>query len=238
MEVLNLVRESIKRNHTAAHLLQAALQVLGDHVHQAGQLVSAYPLQGLTSLILRRMTPEEIKTVEFIVNSKILPDFRWKPRRWGLKRQRLPAQWRCSGKNTAMVRELTRAAIPLTGAHVDNTSKIGLFKIVSESSVAAGVRRIEAKPECRFWSFLQETTAAVHQAAAELKPTNPAELVAKCGAVMSELRRKTSRSNSLTRSLLPCEFGSVAEDAKEIKGCRIVSAMMSDVSTEAPADYG
>ncbi len=242
MEVLNLVRESIKRNHTAAHLLQAALrEVLGDHVHQAGQLVNAHTLRFDFSHF-EAMTPEEIKTVEFIVNSKIFAGLPVETKEMGIEEAKATGAMALFGEKYGdVVRVVNAGGYSVEfcgGTHVDNTSKIGLFKIVSESSVAAGVRRIEAKTGMQILELLQETTAAVHQAAAELKLTNPAELVAKCGAVMSELKEKNQQIEQLNAKLASLQFGSVAEDAKEIKGCRIVSAMMSDVSTEALRTMG
>ena len=237
LEVMNAIRESIKRNHTAAHLLQAALrEVLGDHVHQAGQLVNAHTLRFDFSHF-EAMSPEEIRTVEMIVNAKIFEGLPVEVKEMKIEEAKATGAMALFGEKYGdVVRVVNAGGYSIEfcgGTHVDNTSKIGLFKIVSESSVAAGVRRIEAKTGMQILELLQETTATLHKAAAELKLSNPAELVGKCGSMMQELKERNQQIEMLNEKLAAMQFGSLADNATEIKGCRVVSAMMTDISTEA-----
>ncbi len=170
LEVMNAIRESIKRNHTAAHLLQAALrEVLGDHVHQAGQLVNAHTLRFDFSHF-EAMSPEEIRTVEMIVNAKIFEGLPVEVKEMKIEEAKATGAMALFGEKYGdVVRVVNAGGYSIEfcgGTHVDNTSKIGLFKIVSESSVAAGVRRIEAKTGMQILELLQETTATLHKAAA------------------------------------------------------------------------
>jgi alanyl-tRNA synthetase len=242
LKVSNIIRESIKRNHTAAHLLQAALrEVLGDHVHQAGQLVNAHTLRFDFSHF-EAMSPEEIKQVELIVNTKIFESLPVTVKEMNIEEAKKTGAMALFGeKYGEVVRVVDAGGYSIEfcgGTHVDNTSKIGLFKIVSESSVAAGVRRIEAKTGTQILELLQENASLIHKAAAQLKLSNPAELVSKCGSLMNELKEKNLQIEQLNAKLASIQMSSITDNAKEVKGCRVVSAMMSDISTEALRNMG
>lgn len=121
---------------------------------------------------------------------------------------------------------------------MDNTSKIGLFKIVSESSVAAGVRRIEARTGAQILELLRGATQTIHQAAAELKLSNPADLVARCAAISAELKQKNHELAVLETKLASIQFGKFIENAKEVKGVKVVSAMLSDIKADVMRTMG
>ena len=237
LTVMNAIREATRRNHTAAHLLQAALrEVLGDHVHQAGQLVNASTLRFDFSHF-EAMTPEEISMVEFIVNSKIFAALPVTVQEMELEQAKAAGAMALFGEKYGNIVRVVNAgdySVELCGGtHVDNTAKIGLFKIVSESSVAAGVRRIEAKTGMGILELLKEDQKTIHEAAAALKLSNPSDLTSRCVSLMGELKEKNQTIDRLNSRLAMLQLGSVADQAQEVKGCRVVSAMLSGVSTDA-----
>lgn len=242
LRVAKVVREAIMRNHTAAHLLQAALrEVLGDHVHQAGQLVTALSLRFDFSHF-EAMSPEEIRMVENAVNAKIFESLPVVVKEMPIEEARKTGAMALFGEKYGDVVRVVNAGDYSVefcgGTHVDNTAKIGLFKIVSESSVAAGVRRIEARTGGQILELLRNATQTIHQAAAELKLSNPADLVARCAAMSAELKQKSHELEMLEAKLASMQFGKFIEDAKEIKGVRVVSAMLSDVKVEVLRTMG
>jgi alanyl-tRNA synthetase len=242
LKVAKLVRESIMRNHTAAHLLQAALRnVLGDHVHQAGQLVNAYSLRFDFSHF-EAMTKEEISKVEQQVNAKIFEALDVVTKEMSIEEAKKTGAMALFGEKYGdVVRVVDAGGYSIEfcgGTHVDNTSKIGLFKIVSESSVAAGVRRIEARTGFQILELLRETTATINKAANELKLSNPSELVDKCTSLMAELKQKNREIEALDQKLASMQFGNILDNAKEVKGMRVVSAMISDAKSEVLRNMG
>ncbi len=180
---------AIRRAHTATHLLEAALrEVLGDHVHQAGSLVGAGS-PALRLHPLQRITPEELARWRRWSTTRSLTAMRVTVRKCPSTRPRSWAQWlfrrkvrqdRARGEHRGCLLELCG------GTHLDNTAKIGSFRIVSETSVAAGIRRIEAATgkNLLLRANLQETM--LHTVAAVLKANNVAGLPARAEAVMAE----------------------------------------------------
>lgn len=242
LKVEKMIRESIMRNHTAAHLLQAALRtVLGDHVHQAGQLVNAHTLRFDFSHF-EALTKEELTQVERLVNLKIFESLPVAVQEMDIEEAKKTGAMALFGEKYGnVVRVVNAGGFSVEfcgGTHVDNTSKIGLFKIVSESSVAAGIRRIEAKTGSGILELLHDATETIHQAAAQLKLSNPAELVSKCGSLSAELKEKNREIEKLNNKLASMKFGNLLEDAKEIKGVRVVSAMISDLAVDALRNMG
>ena len=198
-----LRRNAIARNHSAAHLLQAALRsVLGTHVEQAGSYVDEHRVR-FDFTHLAAMTPEEIKAVEMSVNFAILeaqdcetivttPDEAKKMGAMALFGEKYGDQVR--------VVKIGRTSTELCGGtHVQNTGNIGLFKIISESSVAAGVRRIEGTTGLGVLTLLGERDALIRDTAKELKSPNPAGIAKKAEALQTEikeLRRELDSANS------------------------------------------
>lgn len=230
------------RNHTAAHLLQAALrEVLGDHVHQAGQLVNAYSLRFDFSHF-EAMSQQELMMVESAVNAKIFESLPVVVKEMPIEEARKTGAMALFGEKYGdVVRVVSAGNYSVEfcgGTHVDNTSKIGLFKIVSESSVAAGVRRIEARTGAQILELLRGATQTIHQAAAELKLSNPADLVARCAAISAELKQKNHELAVLETKLASIQFGKFIENAKEVKGVKVVSAMLSDIKADVMRTMG
>ena len=192
LKVSAAIRAATARNHTCAHLLQAALRrVLGEHVHQAGQLVNARELRFDFSHF-ESMTPQELEKVEYEVNQVILS---------GMEVNRYETDIDTAKKKGAMalfgekygkivrVCEVGDFSLELCGGtHIDNTAKIGLFKIVSESSVASGVRRIEAVTGFGVLQYIEKQTCLLTAAAGNLKAGNLHDLPSRAAQVMTELQ--------------------------------------------------
>ncbi|MBO5316439.1 MAG: alanine--tRNA ligase [Clostridia bacterium] len=196
-------RDAIRRNHSSAHLLQAALrQVLGTHVEQAGSYVDEHRVR-FDFTHLAAMTAEEIAKVEAIVNVNILkaeaaetivttPD----------KAKEMGAMALFDEKygDTVRVVKIGASSTELCGGtHVSNTGNIGLFKVISESSVAAGVRRIEGTTGLGVLALMAEKEELIRDTAKELKSPNPAAIVSKAASVQAEikeLRRELESANS------------------------------------------
>ena len=196
-------RAAIKRNHSAAHLLQAALrQVLGTHVEQAGSYVDEQRVR-FDFTHLAAMTAEEIAKVEAIVNANILlsekaetivttPDEAKKMGAMALFGEKY-------GSEVRVVKIGSSSTELCGGTHVSNTGNIGLFKVISESSVAAGVRRIEGTTGLGVLALLGEREALIRDTAKELKSPNPAGIATKAAALqgeIKELKRELDSANS------------------------------------------
>ena len=235
-------RRSIMRNHTAAHLLQAALRkVLGDHVHQAGQLVNAERCRFDFSHF-SAVSAEELAKVEEILNSEILNALPVSTEEMPIDEAKKIGAMALFGEKYGDVVRVVRAgdnSIEFCGGtHVTNTAQIGLCRILSESSVAAGVRRIELATGENVLKLMQETENTLAEAAKALKLANPAELPEKCTAVANELRNLTRENEQLNQKLANSQLGSLFSGAAEINGIKIVSAMLSDVKPDTLRTLG
>ena len=196
-------RAAIKRNHSAAHLLQSALrQVLGTHVEQAGSYVDEHRVR-FDFTHLAAMTQEEIAKVEAIVNANILlsekaetivttPDEAKKMGAMALFGEKY-------GSEVRVVKIGSSSTELCGGTHVESTGNIGLFKVISESSVAAGVRRVEGTTGLGVLALLGERDALIRDTAKELKSPNPAGIAKKAESLQAEikeLRRELESANS------------------------------------------
>ncbi len=227
-------RLSTMRNHSCAHLLQAALRaVLGDHVHQAGQLVDANRLRFDFSHF-SGMTPEEIVKVEALVNEYILSALNITMKEMPIaEAQKLGAMALFGEKYGETVRVVTMGDASIEfcgGTHMDNTSKIGLFKIISESSVAAGVRRIEAVTGKGVLELMTQHIDTINNAAATLKVANPAGLVARCKGVMDEVKSLEKANAELSGEIAKMRSSSLADNAKDVNGVKLICAVMGDAN--------
>ena len=234
--VNTVLRTSIMRNHTGAHLLQAALrEVLGDHVEQAGQLVDTRGIR-FDFTHFSAMTSEEIAAVEKRVNQVILDAIEVLSREMPIEEaKKIGAMALFGEKYGDTVRVVTAGEFSKEfcgGTHVDNTAKLGLFKIVSESSVAAGVRRIEAVTGYGVLAMLDVATTAVRNAAAAIKLGNTAELVNKIESIVSEMKEKDRKISELTDKIAMRETLSLFDKAKEVNGIKIISALLTGTSSD------
>ena len=223
-------RNAIRRNHTAAHLLQAALRaVLGTHVEQAGQLVNEAVVR-FDFTHFSALTAEEIAKVEALVNEKILDGITVKNEEMPIEEaKKLGAMALFGEKYGDRVRVVAADDFSIEfcgGTHVDNSAKIGLFKIVSESSVAAGVRRIEAVTGANVLGMLNGYREIIDSTAAALKSANPMEIVAKARQVSDELKEMAKKVEALEATLAGSKISDMMKDATVVNGVKIITARM------------
>ncbi|MGN0601846.1 MAG: alanine--tRNA ligase [Oscillospiraceae bacterium] len=230
-------RRAIMRNHSCAHLLQAALRkVLGEHVHQAGQLVDANRLRFDFSHF-EAMTAEERIQVQRQVNDYIFEALDVSVKEMPIEEAKELGAMALFGEKygetvrvVTMGKERNPASIEFCGGtHVDNTSEIGLFVIISESSVASGVRRIEAVTGTGVLDLLKEHIGMARKAADILKLGNPMELAAKCASVMAEIKDLEKERDALLTEISNLKTKSLFENPAEVNGVKVVTAMLTNM---------
>ena len=229
-------RSSIMRNHTAAHLLQAALRkVLGDHVHQAGQLVDGERVRFDFSHF-EAVTPEELKEIEGIINKNILDAIPVTMTEMPIDEARkLGAMALFGEKYGDIVRVVNVRDTSIEfcgGTHVDNTSKLGLFKIVSENSVAAGVRRIEAVTGTGVLALIDDYKNTLTEAAHAIKAPNASELTARCTAAAGELKALEKEVSELKGKLASTQLDSLFENAVTVGSVRVIAAEIAGAKAD------
>ena len=223
----NDTRMATRRNHTAAHLLQAALRkVLGTHVEQAGQLVDSHAVR-FDFTHFSALTAEELAQVEAMVNAEILSAIEVINVEMPIEEAKKLGAMALFGEKYGDVVRVVRTADDFSiefcgGTHVDNTAKLGLFKIKSESSVAAGVRRIEAVTGANVLAMLNEALTAISDAAAAMKLSNPAELVRKGAAMTAELKEKDRQIEQLSSKLAAIEVEALVDNAITVGDTKLV----------------
>ena len=229
-------RLDIMRNHTAAHLLQAALrEVLGTHVQQAGQLVNEDVVR-FDFTHFSAMTADEIIRVEKRVNDIILEGIPVTCTEMSIDEAKKKGAMALFGEKYGDVVRVVEAGDFSKefcgGTHVDNTAKVGLFKIKQEGSVAAGVRRIEGATGHNFLRYINNTIIAVGQAAAALHINNPFELVEGSVRVMERLKEAEKEIENLKAEIAKDQTGAILDNAEEVNGTKVITAMFNG----APAD--
>lgn len=224
-------RQAIRRNHSAVHLLQAALRnILGSHVAQAGSYVSEDRMRFDFSHF-QAMTDEEIRKTEELVNQKILEDIPIDCFEMPLdEAKKMGAVALFSEKYGAVVRVVKMGDYSTElcgGTHAASAGKLGLFKIISESGVAAGVRRIEGVTGMGVLKLLDEKDAVINSAAQILK-TSEKELTHKAESLMEELKETKCEAESLKSRMAQAAAGDITDGAKEVNGTKVVSRLMAD----------
>ncbi|WP_312694057.1 alanine--tRNA ligase [Caproiciproducens sp.] len=230
-------RLAVMRNHTSAHLLQAALRrVLGDHVEQAGQLVNEKHVR-FDFTHFSALTKEELQKVEQLVNQVILSGTDVESREMPIEEaKKLGAMALFGEKYGNIVRVVTVDDFSREfcgGIHIDNTAKIGLFKIVSESSVAAGVRRIEGVTGTGVLDLLNRTVGEIDEAAAALKLNNSSELVQKTVQFAAELKEKDKTIEMLNSKLAGVQIDGLIAGAKKVGGVQVITAVFPGTEPDA-----
>ncbi|MBO5873314.1 MAG: alanine--tRNA ligase [Clostridia bacterium] len=227
-------RNAIRRNHTAAHLLQAALRsVLGTHVEQAGQLVNEAVVR-FDFTHFSALLPEEIAKVETLVNDKILEGIKVANEEMPIEEaKKLGAMALFGEKYGDRVRVVAADDFSVEfcgGTHVDNSAKIGLFKIVSESSVAAGVRRIEAVTGANVLSVLNNYRTIIEDTAVSLKSANVMDIASKAKQLSSELRETAKKVEELESKLAGSKITDMMSNATEVNGIKIICALLENTA--------
>ena len=219
-------RKAIMRNHTAAHLLQAALRtVLGTHVEQAGQLVDANEVR-FDFTHFTGMTGDELKAVESLVNEEILNATEMLIKEMPIDEAKAMGAMALFGEKYGNVVRVVKAGDFSTelcgGTHVDNTGKIGLFKIVSESSVAAGVRRIQAVTGKNVLKYVDKKDEFLYSVADTFKVGNVSALPQKAVAIANDLKAKEKEIATLKAEINSMKTQDIMANAVEVKGVKLV----------------
>ena len=230
-------RMNIMRNHTACHLLQKALQeVLGDHVHQAGSMVDDKVCRFDFSHF-SAMTSEEIRQVERRVNELILEANPVTVSEMPIEDAKKLGAMALFGEKYGDVVRVVNAnnkSIELCGGtHVDNTARLGLFKILKESSVAAGIRRIEATTGWGVMHVLHDVETTLNTAAAAFKLNSAAELMERITLVQSEMKEREHTIDELRRRMAGIEADGLFAGAKKLGDLQLVVATMQNTKPEA-----
>ena len=234
-------RSNICKNHSATHLLQKALRtVLGSHVEQAGSYVDGERLRFDFSHF-SAMTAEELKQVEQIVNEEIKASLPVVTDIMSVEEAKKSGAMALFGEKYAeKVRVVKMGDFSKElcgGTHVNNTGVITAFKILSESGVAAGVRRIEALTGDGVFRHFEQMEETVNEAAGTLK-TTPLDLVEKIEHLMAQLKAAQSENESLKSKLAKDALGDVMNQVVEIKGVKLLATSVKGVDMNALRDLG
>ncbi|SEF40488.1 alanyl-tRNA synthetase [Butyrivibrio sp. Su6] len=229
------------RNHSATHLLQKALQeVLGDGVEQAGSYQDPDKTRFDFSYH-QAMTAEEIKKVEDIVNAKILEALPVVTKEMTLEEAKKTGAMALFGEkygDTVRVVNMGDFSIELCGGtHVSNTSHIGLFKIVAESGVAAGVRRIEALTGSNARDYYLNVEQTLN-ASAKLVKANASDLAEHIKKLQDELKALRSENESLKSKEAQAALGDVTDQVKEVAGVKLLATSVKGVDMNGLRDLG
>ena len=227
-------RMSVCRNHTATHLLQAALrEVLGDHVHQAGSYQDA-EITHFDFTHFSAVTPEELARVQKIVNDKIYESMNVTVKEMPIEEAKKLGAMALFGEKYGKVVRVVDIENWSTefcgGTHVKNTAQIGCFKIVSESSVAAGIRRIEAVTGRNLLVRANLQEAMLHTVANTLKANNITSLPIRAEAVMAENKAMSRELEEIKAKVAASKVSSLFDNAEEVGGVKIASAYFTGTS--------
>jgi alanyl-tRNA synthetase len=221
-------RAKTMRNHSATHLMHKALrEVLGEHVQQKGSLVDAERTR-FDFAHNAPMTDEQIRRVERIVNAEILENHATKARVMPIDQaQELGAMMLFGEKYGDEVRvlDIGTSRELCGGTHVERTGDIGLFKIVAESGVAAGIRRVEAVTGDNALAYVQSLEATVQRLAGALRAA-PAEVPARMGQVLEHVRSLEKEMAALKGRLASAQGGDLAAQAVDVKGLKVLAARL------------
>ncbi|MCI7595499.1 MAG: alanine--tRNA ligase [Lachnospiraceae bacterium] len=234
-------RSNTCKNHSATHLLHKALrEVLGTHVEQAGSLVDGHHLRFDFSHFAA-MTDEELSRVENLVNEKIEENLEVVTEEMSVEDAKRAGAMALFGEKygeTVRVLSMGDFSIELCGGtHVKNTGTISSFKIISESGVAAGVRRIEALTGKGVTAYYQQMEKSLEQAAKVLK-TTPGKVTEKIEHLLAELKGLQSENESMKSRLAKDALGDVMDQVKEIKGVELLAASLKGVDMNGLRELG
>ncbi len=225
-------RKAIMRAHSATHLLQSALrEVLGDHVHQAGSLVEPDRLRfDLTHF--SAITPDELEQINEIVSDWILDDMDVTVSEMSMEQAKASgATALFSEKYGDVVRVVNMGGKSIElcgGTHVDNTAKIGPFRITGESSVASGVRRVEAITGKAYLREMEAVNRRMY-AAAEVLHAKPADLIAKAKGFTAELKEARQNVERMKEKILHSDVDRFLYASKNIGGIKVITTTRADL---------
>lgn len=234
------MRMATQRNHTSCHILQAALRsVLGDHVHQSGSYVDPHRCRFDFSHF-SAMTADEIRRVEEYVNKVILAAVPVVTEELPIEEAKKKGAMALFGEKYGDVVRVVSVGEYSTefcgGTHLKNSAQAGLFKIVSESSVASGIRRIEAVTGEGVLEMLNGTLITLDKAAAALKVPNANEIVTRCESVMAELREKDKKIEAMQQAAANAQLGNL--DEKDVNGVKVITAALDNTGADGLRKVG
>ena len=233
-------RQAICRAHTSTHLLQKALRkVLGDHVEQAGSYTANDHIR-FDFTHFAALTPDELQQVEDLVNDAILAGSPVITEEMSIDEAKKKGAMALFGEKYGAVVRVVQAGDSIElcgGTHLDNTAKAGMFKIISEASVAAGVRRIEAVTGKAVLNYLNDRQHILTESAAALK-TSPNELAAKVEQTVAELRAMTKQVEKLNGKIASMQTADLFSNAQEVKGVGVVATKLEDATPDVLRTMG
>lgn len=229
-------RDAIRRNHTAAHLLQAALrQVLGTHVEQAGQLVNEKAVR-FDFTHFSSLTVDELKTVEDFVNTVILSGTAVENNEMPIDKAKALGAMALFGEKYGDIVRVVKAGDFSTelcgGTHVDNTAKIGLFKIVSESGIAAGTRRIEAYTGFNVVNLINHYKSLLTDTATAFKAGSIEDVAVKAASVLKQIKDDSKKIESLEAKLASGKLHDIMTTATDVRGIAVVAAKLDGTAPD------
>ncbi|MEW6695385.1 Alanine--tRNA ligase [Tepidimonas thermarum] len=228
-------RAATMRNHSATHLLHKALrEVLGEHVQQKGSLVTPERTR-FDFAHNAPLTPQQIRAVEARVNAEVLANTDTQARLMDLEAAKAAGAMMLFGEKygeTVRVLDIGSSRELCGGTHVRRTGDIGLFKIVAEGGVAAGVRRVEAVTGENALAYVQGLEAQVHEAAAALKAPVP-DLVGRIGQTLEQVRALEKEVAALKGKLASAQGDELAAQAVEVQGLRVLAARLDGADAKA-----
>ncbi len=229
-------RRKVMGNHSSCHLLQSALrQVLGTHVEQAGSYVNDHTMR-FDFTHFAALTPEELSKVEYIVNQSIMAAVNVDKLELPIEEAKKMGAMALFGEKYGKIVRVVKMGNVSTefcgGTHVDNTAQIGLFKIVAESSVAAGVRRIEAVTGQGVLQLLADKDALIRDAAKELKANNPADIAAKAAHLQGELAAAKHEIEALNAKLAGGKLDAILSSAIDVNGVMLIAARAEGMNVD------
>ena len=235
-------REAIARNHSSVHLLQAALrQVLGSHVEQAGSYVDEN-VGRFDFTHYAALTEDEISRVEALVNYNILLGTPVETIETDIDTARKNGAMALFGEKYGKVVRMVKMGDFSTelcgGTHLNNTAKAGMFKIISESSVAAGVRRIEATTGYGVLRLLDKREELIRDTAKELKCQNANDIAKKAESTQEEIKALKREIESLNSKMATSRVNDLIAGAKMVNGKAIITADLGDMSVDAVRSLG
>ena len=235
-------RNAIARNHSSVHMLQAALrEVLGTHVEQAGSYVDER-IGRFDFTHFQALTKDEIKRVEALVNEAILSGISVDTVETDIETARKNGAMALFGEKYGKVVRMVKMGDFSTelcgGTHLDNTAKAGMFKIISEIGVAAGVRRIEATTGYGVLSLLENKEALLEKTASELKCQNVNDIAKRAGAVNEEVRALKREIESLNSKMASSRVNDLIASAKRVGSFNVITCDLGDMGADAVRSLG
>ncbi|CAN7377123.1 alanine--tRNA ligase [Acidovorax sp. LjRoot129] len=237
-EVNTAVRSATVRNHSATHLMHKALrEVLGSHVQQKGSLVNAERTR-FDFAHNAPVTDAQVREIERLVNEEILANHPTEARVMDIESAQKTGAMMLFGEKygeTVRVLDIGSSRELCGGTHVQRTGDIGLFKVVAESGVAAGVRRIEAVTGINALVYLQQLESTVNQAAGTLK-TSATELNGRIGQALDNVRALEKEVAALKGKLASNQGDELVNQAVDVKGLKVLAAALPGADAKTLRD--